>query len=1019
MADPSPPSDPIVPRDLFLSADLSPENAHRYLERRGFRDPRSADEHLQQLADDLSTRLALGDLAESLLGALTEAPDPDASLVGFCRYVATRVPKSSFVGYLQDDPRALEVLTFLLGASPFLGEVLIRSPEYFHWLQRELDGPAPDAVDYETSIESALGQDTEPRLRLDALKRFRRREMLRIAARDFLGKDTLRASTQQLSDLAGAVADGVIRILREKWETSGTTPPPGSFVILGMGKLGGRELNYSSDIDLVYVYEPDDSTDRSAHERFQRFGRALTTMLGEHTDEGYFYRIDLRLRPMGQRGNVVYSLLQSRQYYETLGETFERFAMIKARPIAGDLELGSRFVEMIQPFVYRRYLDHAAIEELARYKARSDREQAKRDSADRNVKAGRGGIREVELFTQVFQLLYGGTHPELQDPNTITALQTLQTLGLIEEDVLNDLAAAYEFLRKVEHRLQVVQQGQTHTLPGDGVELTITARRLGFADAETFLAALDDHRDKVHAIYANLFERRSDDAEYQGRQLFRLLSGELSDDEAVTHLRNLGFGAPDRVLQVIRSLDDVASLAHSKTSTRNLLANLLATTLEDVADTGAPDTVLSRLEHVVARTRAPAALYRSLLEDAPLRDRLLTTLETGDLFARRLGRYPELLDFLVPASISTDAFRRAIREGLDRIEPGPLADAMDPFRRLKAIEEFKVLVEWVDRGSLPTLTGKLSLLADTALAWAATRAMAELSDGESETGGRWVVVALGKLGGRELTVHSDLDLVFLYDGDPSDSTTYERQQGFVRAIYRLLETQTSEGVAYHVDTRLRPEGKKGALAIPLVAFERYLSSRAERWERMAWTRSRVVAGSEQLASDVQRVVQAFVYGTWDGSMPGYARHIRARMERELSKESDGTRCDFKVGHGGLADIDFLLQLIQIREGATNEAFRRPGTRELLTSLPGNGFIDPDEIERLRDAYAFLRALETVVRIESDTARGWIPTDPDGLEPVVSRLDLEPATGESLLERYREITRDVRRIFERGMTRLEQ
>ena len=1018
----TPPDDTpdVAPRDLFLSRDLPDVAARQYLSTCGFGDARAADEHLQQLADDFATRLALGEMAGLLFDSLLEAPDPDAAVVGFCRYVATRVPKSSLIGYLHDDPRGLQILTCILGASPFLTEVLIRNPEYFHWLQRELDAAAPDIADYRVEVETLLSADTDMRRRLDALKRFKRREMLRIAGRDFLEKDTLRASTEQLSNLADSVTDGVLTVLRDKTAASPEGPLPGAFVVIGMGKLGGRELNYSSDIDLVYVYEPADRDDAAAHHRFDKFARELTAALGDYTDEGYFYRVDLRLRPMGKRGNIVYSVDQSTQYYETLGETFERFAMIKARPIAGDVALGQRFVDMVRSFVYRKYLDHAAIEELARYKVRSDRERAGKESTQRNVKVGRGGIREIELFTQVFQLLYGGTHPELQNANTLGALLTLQRLEYVDAEVTRDLSEAYNFLRRVEHRLQLVQEGQTHTLSGETAELKVTARRLRFDSVEEFLTTLAHHRERVHEIYSNLFERGDDDTEFQGRWLFRLLSGDLSEKESVDYLRSLGLPEPDVTLQAIRALDGVASLAHSKTSTRNLLANLLATTLPEIAGCAVPKTVFNRLEHVVARTRAPAALYRSLLENADLRGRLFRALDTGDLFARRLGRYPELFDSLAAPAAPLEEFRRSVDEGLATLDSAEPTECMHQFRRFKAIQEFKALVEWLTSGALSTLNQKLSLLADAALEFATRRAWSSLGKLQAppELPAKWVVLALGKLGGHELTVYSDLDLVFLYDGDPKDSIAFERQQAFVRTVYEFLEKRTSGGIAYDIDTRLRPEGKKGALAIPTEAFGRYLSSRAELWERMAWTRCRYVTGSADVGEQVIRLVQDFVYGVWDPAMPGYAKHLRGRMERELSKEASGESLDLKIGMGGLADIDFLLQLIQIREGTTRNEFRVTGTREALTSLPENGYVEPEQTERLRDAYEFLRSLETVLRIESDSRRGSISTDPAELEPLAVRTGVTPATGAALLHRYRELTREVRAIFDEGMARLD-
>lgn len=1008
-----------LPRDLFLAQELSETQAQAFLEERGFRDPVSADEHLQQLADDIPTRLALGDLAGLLLDTLAEAPDPDAALVGFCRYVANRFPKSSFLRYLRDDPRALEILTRLLGASPLLSEILIRNPEYLHWLHRELDGPPPDLVDYRTELTNLLAHDLDARRRLDALKRFQRREMLRIAGRDLMGKDTLRSTTEQLSNLADTITEGVLQVVRAGLLKDGETDLPGTFTVIGMGKLGGRELNYSSDIDLIYVYELDETARTGAHNLFHKLGRRLTTTLAEHTGEGYFYRVDLRLRPMGKRGNVAYSLGQSAQYYESLGETFERFALIKARPIAGDLELGQRFVDLVRPFVYRKYLDHAAIEELARYKARTDREQARREAIERNIKTGRGGIREVELFTQVFQLIYGGRHPDLQDANTLSALGKVLAQGLIEGPVLEELNNAYTFLRTVEHRLQIVHGGQTHTLPTEAQELVVTARRMGLTSREELETTLERHRNRVHEIYADLLERRSEDAEFRGRQLFRLLSGELSDDDATEHLRSYGLRDADGLLEAVRALDDAESLAHSKTSTRNLLANLLATLLDEIADCGSPKGVLNRLAHVVSNTGATSSLYRTLLENDALRGRLVQALDAGALFSERLGRYPELLDTLARPPIEIATLETTLDQGFAQIEGKDLAESRDPFRRFKAIEEFKALVEWLERGTLTTLNTKLSLIADHALRWAAERTAHDKLGNDPELApDDWVIIALGKLGGSELTVHSDLDLVFLYDGIPEDSRRFEHHQTFVRALHSFLEQPTEQGYAYRIDTRLRPEGRKGALAVPIVAFRRYLETRAETWERMAWTRHRFVAGRPSLVAEVSEAVRGFVYGPWDEAIPAYATHLRGRMERELGREASGSRLDFKVGKGGLADIDFLLQVIQLREGRHHEEFRLTGTRQLLAGLPENRYVTPEQVDRLRRAYEFLRTLETVLRIEADSGIGWVSTAPDKLEPLAQHLRLEPPTAETLLDRYRDVTAEVRAIYTEGMKKLD-
>ena len=310
----------VTPKDIFLGADLSPEAAARFLEGCGIRDGAAADQHLQQLADDLTSRLALGHLAPLLFNEIATTADPDAAVVGFCRYVATRTPKAAFIGTLQADPHVLDIMTQILGASPFLSEILIRNPGYLDWLRSALDGAPPDRADYDQEIARLIDGGGTIEYQVDGLKRFQRREMLRVAATDLFGmlnRETLTATTAQLSNLADTLVDKVLAAATAE-QTAAEGPLPGRFAVVGMGKLGGGDLNYSSDIDLIYVYDAPDDRTGTAHRRYQKLGRRLTMLLTEHTGEGYLYRVDMRLRPMGQRGNLVYSLKQSAQYYESL-----------------------------------------------------------------------------------------------------------------------------------------------------------------------------------------------------------------------------------------------------------------------------------------------------------------------------------------------------------------------------------------------------------------------------------------------------------------------------------------------------------------------------------------------------------------------------------------------------------------------------------------------------------------------------------------------------------------------------
>ena len=1014
----------VKPQDIFLSRDLTEDAAAAFLERYGLREGASADQQLQQLADDLPSRQALGALAGMLLDVIASAPDPDAALLGFCRYVATRTPKAGFIGNLHADPRMLDILAQILGTSPFLSEILIRNPEYLHWLRRELDGAAPDRTAFDAEIGRWLDASQGVEKQVNALKRFQRRELLRITARDLFGmldRRTLMETTTLLSGLADALVDAALRVATAE-QTAKGGPLPGRFAVIAMGKLGAADLNYSSDIDLIYVYDVPREAAGDAHWRYQKLGRRLTVLLSEHTGEGYLYRVDMRLRPMGSRGALVYSLPQLAEYYESLGETFERFALIKARPIAGDPALGEQFLELVQPFVYRKYLDHAAIEELARYKARADREHARHGDLDRNVKEGRGGIREVELFVQVFQLIYGGDKPSLRTGRTLTALEQLGAEGFVETDVQRDLEAAYIFFRNVEHVLQAAEGQQTHSLSGTERGIRALARRLGFDEPETLTAVLDRHRERVHAVYARLFEGTAEDEGLASREIFRLLAddgdGTGVGDDVRARLAAAGLDEPDRTLDAMRALG--ATCAQGRSSTRNLLANLLATIVANEVPLSAPATVLMRLERVVAGTGAAASFYRALLEDPALRQRLLAGLDAGDLYAARLAAYPEVLDFLAGGALDRDAFHAAVVQAFDEaVATGPdIETTLDPFRRVKAIQEFKVLAEWLAARRLDLLNEKLSMVADCAVR-AAARAVARRSPpapDAADADAGWAVFALGKLGGRELTVYSDLDLVFLYAGDAGDARRFERHQKFVRAIYDLLSKTTAAGVAYKLDTRLRPEGRMGALATPLGAFERYLAERAEIWERMAWTRCRFVGGDAALAGQVQAAVGRFVYGPWSPEIPGYARHVRGRMERELTDEAAGGQLDLKRGRGGLADIDFLLQVLQLREGPAREGFRVPGTRRLLSALPATEVLPAGEAAALREAYAFLRELETVLRIHTDSDASAISTDPAALEPVARQLGT-PMSGGELLARYRETTSEVRAIYETGLDRL--
>jgi glutamate-ammonia-ligase adenylyltransferase len=424
-----------------------------------------------------------------------------------------------------------------------------------------------------------------------------------------------------------------------------------------------------------------------------------------------------------------------------------------------------------------------------------------------------------------------------------------------------------------------------------------------------------------------------------------------------------------------------------------------------------PEQLLHRLERLASATGSATLFYRSLLEHEALREVVVLMLDSGDLPAERLIRYPELLDSLLLPDEDLDTLVRKLAAALNNrgeLEPGERARQV---RRLKQLEEFKIVREWLAGGSLDTMQEKLSVLAELCV----ERAARWHAPGTVERD-KWAVMALGKLGGIELGVHSDLDVVVFYDGDPEDARTFERYQTFVEAMQHFLDHPTADGIVYHVDTRLRPEGRKGALAIPVEMFRRYLAARAEIWERLAWTRCRPLAAPAALAARIQSLVDDFVYGPWDPAIPGYMKEVRARMEREIAHESD-SRLHFKAGKGGLADIDFALQMIQIREGRRRSEFRVAGTRRLLAALPPTIFLTPAEAGQLREAHIFLRSLETIARMDTDANVSWLAADAAELAPLGVRMGVPSPAGERLLDQYRTMTAAVRSIYLAVLDRL--
>jgi glutamate-ammonia-ligase adenylyltransferase len=497
-------------KDLLLASRLDRDQVMSLLRPYGFKDPAKADRNLQAIADDPAEREMLATILEELLKCASQSADPDQAITYLERFARAAIHRLRLFSHLQDSPQGLEILAKTLGGSPYMAEILIRDPQHFYWVtdpQILHSARQKRAIKYE--LLHTLNLLADEQKQLDYLRFYKRREMLHIGVRDLLRLCTVEETLAALSVLAEVLISGAHWVSASEMRREYQIPKNvfTSFTILAMGKLGGGELNFSSDVDLMYLYGSDHEATASisASDYFRRLCLKITAALNDFTSEGYVYRVDLRLRPEGDAGYIAYSLDGFRRYYETRLGSWERLALLKAWPVAGDRELGLRFLEMVRPFVYERPFDKATLEDILTMKRKMDEQIAARQQRDRNVKLGAGGIREIELVAQSMQVRYGSQLPQLRLRNTLGALHVLREESLIPQEDCHTLAAAYLFLRDVENKLQMVNDAQTHSLPRDHEELTACARLLGYSEAEPFLRDYQHHTGRVTRIFERVF----------------------------------------------------------------------------------------------------------------------------------------------------------------------------------------------------------------------------------------------------------------------------------------------------------------------------------------------------------------------------------------------------------------------------------------------------------------------------------------------------------------------------------
>jgi glutamate-ammonia-ligase adenylyltransferase len=873
-------------------------------------------------------------------------------------------------------PDQQALLDGVFGNSPFLGRLALREPETLtRLLTAGPDVALQAAIARAQEIES-LDEEMEA---MAGLRRAKREAALAIAIADIAGWWTLDQVTGALTRLADAAVKGGLRFLLRRAaalhgiaERDGAALEAGSgLTVLAMGKYGAHELNYSSDIDLIVFYDARFPFAKRGDVRGAAVDivRGLVKLLAEITSEGYVFRTDLRLRPDASATQAAISLEAAESYYESLGQNWERAAMIKARPCAGDPQTGKAFQAAIAPFVWRRHLDFAAIEDIHSIKRQIHAHGGHGEIkvAGHNIKLGRGGIREIEFFAQTQQLILGGRNPSLRAPATLDALKALAAAGVVEPQAAEALGDCYRALRALEHRLQMIEDEQTHTLPKSEEGLAHVACFMGYDDVAQFSAALTRTMETVQDHYAGLFQREADLADVHGNLVF---TGVEDDPETLETLRAMGFGAPSQVAAAIRGWHHGRIRAMRSARSRELLTKLLPAILKALAETADPDSAFVQFDRFLSNLPSGVQLFSLFMAKPEFLDLLARVVGSAPRLAFHLARAPETLDALVDADfLATLPTAVQLEANLKRQLEGSYEEQLDGARRFAREENFRVGVQLVSDAVHAERAGPaFTRVAESVIAGLLPAVEAELAHSVGRVrGAEFAVIALGKLGGREMTANSDLDLVFVYDvPDGVEGSDGPRSLSptlyFARLAQRLiaaLTTPTGAGTLYDVDMRLRPSGNKGPAAVSFQSFADYHARESWTWEHMALTRARPVAGTEKLRARIEaEIAQRLTTPRDRGHILADAREMRKKIAAQYP---GGNVWDLKYAPGGLIDIEFVAQALQLIHAPDRPVLLDTNIIAALKKMAGDA-LDPDDANLLIEAAGLEQALTQILRI---------------------------------------------------------
>jgi glutamate-ammonia-ligase adenylyltransferase len=904
-------------------------------------------------------------------------------------------------------PNVERLILGTLDGSPYLTALMRRSPARLVRILGDKPESRLAALEAE-AMELALAAPGMAAI-MSGLRAIKNEAALLIALADLGGVWRLQEVTGAITRIADVTIRSAIRFLfrearaKGQWlgGTDGEPEAASGFIVLGMGKHGAGELNYSSDVDLIVFYDLDRVAIREGLEPqpfFVRLTKDMVKIMQERTSDGYVFRVDLRLRPDPGATQVAISTEGAFHYYESFGQNWERAAMIKARAIAGDIEAGEMFLKELAPFVWRKYLDFAAIADIHAMKRQihAHRGFSIIGVAGHNIKLGRGGIREVEFFVQTQQLIAGGRQTDLRIRQTLATLSQLVKRGWIKPEVETELAAAYIYLRTIEHRVQMVADEQTHQLPQAEAELAAFARFAGYPGTRELSEALLAVLETVQRHYAALFE---DSPELTSGGHNMMFAGEADDPSTVDTLGKLGYSQPSQVIATVRGWHHGRYPAVRSAKARERLTEVQPLLIEALAQTASPDAAFASFDRFLSELPAGVQLFSLLRANPRLLQLIADIMGTAPRLSRILSRRRRVLDAVLDPRVIGDLPRHEEVAALIEAEMAGAADFQDALDRARVVGNEQAFLIGVR-----VLTGMISApLAGSAYAQLAEELIGAVQAAVEKdfsithgavAGGAAVVLAMGKLGGREMTASSDLDLIVVYDYDAEAAQSdggrpLAVSQYYARLTQRLitgLAAPTAEGQLYEVDMRLRPSGQKGPVATQMISFVEYQRKDAWTWEHMALTRARVITGPAALREKVEAAIADVLQSPRDrAKIVADVRDMRNRIAAEKGTQNIW---DLKQVRGGLVDLEFVAQFLQLVHAHERPDVLDQNTVQALRKLERAGFLDGEAASVLIPAARLISDLTQILRLSLD-AEFDAKTAPEGLKALLARVGGAP------------------------------